>query len=427
MKILMYGWEFPPHISGGLGVACYGMVTSLIKKSGVNVTLVLPHVAQDIVCHDQFSLLGCRNLCEEHTWLQTLLQDINITEIDTLLHPYITEERYHDLLLTFSDQVKRASNSGPFAFTGKYGPNLMAEVYRYAVIAGSIAKKTPHDVIHAHDWLTGLAGIEAKKHSKKPLIFHIHALERDRCGENVNQQVFAIEKQAMEQADLVIAVSQYTKSVAMQYYGIPEDKIFVVHNGISPKERSSEKNHKKHGKKRSKMILFLGRITHQKGPYFFIEAAKKILSKRKDVHFVIAGTGDLLPSMIEHVAQSGVAHHVHFTGFVPPAITKKIYQMADLYVMPSVSEPFGLTALEALSQNIPILISKQSGAAEVLQNVLTVDYWNIIEMASKMCALLDYPVLRETTVNASKKDLDQLTWDNAANKLVDVYQQAINL
>jgi glycosyltransferase involved in cell wall biosynthesis len=265
--------------------------------------------------------------------------------------------------------------------------------------------------------LTGLAGIEARKRSHKPLIFQVHALEYDRSGESVNQTVLAIEKHILGAADKIIAVSQYTKNIIVNRYGINPDKIVVVHNGTYSyppiTERPAKRNHK--------LVAFVGRVTHQKGPWHFIEVARKILEKRPDVHFIIAGTGDQLKEMIERVAELRIGKNIHFTGFLPHEKVQELYQLADVYVMPSVSEPFGLTCLEAVSNNIPVVISKQSGVAEVLNHVLKTDFWDSDEMVNRIMALLNYRALREESVKQSSTEVKSLTWEQTADKLIKIY------
>jgi glycosyltransferase involved in cell wall biosynthesis len=290
------------------------------------------------------------------------------------------------------------------------------------VVAGALAKTSEHDIIYAHDWLTMLAGVEAKRFSKKPLVLHIHALETDRSGLWTNQKIYNIEKYGMGQADHIVAVSQYTKDNIVKYYSIDPDKITVVHNGIYC---DSSDNMIVRNKLQPKMVLFLGRITHQKGPSFFIEAAYKVLAKRSDVQFVMAGSGDLITEMIERVASLRIGKNFHFTGFLESASVKQMYKLADVYIMPSVSEPFGLSALEALSCNVPAIISKQSGVAEVLKNTLISDFWDTDDMAAKILALLEYPALRATSLGYEAKQLQHITWGKTAEKLIDVYKKVV--
>lgn len=439
MKVLMYGWEFPPRISGGLGVACYAIVKELAKKN-VELTLVLPHTL-DIDNIDHVNFVNCSNLNATDQEFAGIV-NIKYPQIVTYLYPYVNANHYkhllsnenlQDFLLLLSkmqlpEEIKSmagsiiAAQAIDLGMTDTYEVSLLTEVFRYASFAGSLAEGVEHDVIHAHDWLTILAALEAKHHSHKPLVFHVHALETDRSGFWVDKRIFAIEKYGMEQADRVIAVSQYTKNNIVQHYGIDPAKITVIHNGVysndEPNHLAEVARNKKHD-----MVLFLGRVTQQKGPYFFIEVAKKVLEKRPETQFVLAGNGDLLIDMIEQVANLRIGKNVHFTGFLDSQGVRNIYKLADVYVMPSVSEPFGLSALEALSYNVPAIISKQSGVAEVLRHVLVADFWDTEEMAAKILALLEYQALRHTFLVHTRDDLRAATWNKAAGKIIDVYKK----
>jgi glycosyltransferase involved in cell wall biosynthesis len=277
----------------------------------------------------------------------------------------------------------------------------------------------PHDVIHAHDWLTILAGIEAKKMSGKPLIFHVHALEEDRNWQHPNPAVQAIEKLGLHTSDLNIAVSEYTKKRMMKIHQLAPEKNTVVYNGHSGAvDKSSDVSLQKN---KRFVVLFLGRITEQKGPYYFIKAAEKILSRRQDVDFIMAGDGDQLPSIIDLCARLGISSHVFFTGFLDRKDVDAFYQLTDVYVMPSVSEPFGLVCLEAIAFGIPVVISKQSGVSEVLTHALTVDYWDIDKLSEQIIALLDYPVLKKEMLPHAKRELAELTWKKAAERILSLY------
>jgi glycogen(starch) synthase len=423
MKVLMYGWEFPPDISGGLGMACFGIVNELAKK-GIPIALVLPKKVENITHSNKISIIGCNTLKATNTTLKLEQLGISIDtyEIESLLHPYMTAQSYEQVLNNLGYcQHEHNFTQNSAMFTGKYGPHLLSEVFRYACVAGILAAKIPHDIIHAHDWLTGLAGIEAKKHSHKPFIFQAHALEYDRSGENVNQTVLGIEKHIMTAADKIVAVSQYTKDIIASRYGIPADKIAVVHNGTYFTTHTALKP----AKRNYQLVIFVGRVTYQKGPWHFIEVARKMLEKRSDLHFIIAGTGDQLEEMIERVAALKIGKNVHFTGFLAHDKVQTLYQLADVYVMPSVSEPFGLTCLEALSNNIPVVISKQSGVAEVLNHVLKTDFWDSDDMVNKIMALLDYRVLREESLKRSNPEVKSLTWEQTAEKLINIYGEMV--
>ncbi len=302
-----------------------------------------------------------------------------------------------------------------------YGKNIYDEVYRFSQQAKIIAMTEDYDIIHAHDWMTFQAGIEAKKISGKPLVVHVHATEFDRTGNNnVNQYVYEIEKQGMQYADKICAVSNFTKQKIIKYYGMPEDKIVVVHNAV---EFSSEKQFVI--KQNEKIVLFLGRLTLQKGPDYFVEAAKKVLEIDPDVKFIIAGTGDMEATLIDRVAGLGLGNKILFAGFVTGKDVDKIYSMADLYVMPSVSEPFGITPLEALRNNVPVIISKQSGVSEVLTNALKVDFWDINELANKIVAVLNYRALHHELKKHSSLEVQKFNWNIPAQKCIDVYEDIL--
>lgn len=438
IRTLMYGWEFPPRISGGLGVACYAIVRELINQH-INLTLVLPYTlaTSDI---EQLRLInGGNSTASVNNADPGGHLEIKYPAVSTSLHPYakditrrLSEESVRDFLtlvsqLALPDEIKKLAkitmDEQRLTLDDHYENNLLTEVFRYAFFAGKLGMEVTHDVIHAHDWLTVLAALEAKGRSGKPLILHIHALETDRSGFWVDRNIFAIEKYGMQYADRIIAVSQFTKDNIVRHYGIAPDKITVIHNGVYANDQQLVQ---KCGMQKShRMVLFLGRITHQKGPYFFIEAAKKVLERRQDVQFVLAGTGDSLATMIERVAELRMGKNVHFTGFLSPTKVQQIYGLADVYVMPSVSEPFGLSALEALSSGIPAVISKQSVVAEVLNHILTADFWDNNDIAAKILALLDYGALRDTTLFHSRSDINLLTWEKAANKIINVYESAI--
>ena len=359
MRVLMFGWEFPPYKSGGLGTACYGMGRALAKK-GTEILFVLPQTPLDapVRVGERLSLCSAsgtrvertaRNLRINEEVRELWREKLHIEHVDSLLLPYDTPESYDERRreLERLQSVKR--NADVFSSTqetilrlhGGYGPDLMSEVYRYACAAVAIARKARFDVIHVHDWMTYPAGILVRKLTGKPLVAHIHALEHDRSGDNMNRDVAGIERAGLEAADRVVAVSHYTKRLVMRQYGIPGDKIKVVHNAVSRSEADrvyAVPERCAHEKR----VLFMGRVTFQKGPDYFVEAAKLVLGRIPDVRFVMAGSGDMLPNMVRRVAQLRIGSHFHFTGFLKDEEVDRMYAMSDLYVMPSVSEPFGI-------------------------------------------------------------------------------------
>ncbi len=422
----MFGWEFPPHITGGLGTACFGLTKGLVKH-GVEVIFVVPKAYGD-EAQDGFRLVNASDVVLDFSKVNTkeYLDRIQFMQIDSNLVPYMDPEEFETIVSR--DQLSEKTEvtsvfSKQFTFSGKYGPNLMQEVSRYALVASSIATSNTFDVIHAHDWLTYPAGIAAKKISGKPLVVHVHATEFDRSGENVNQPVYDIERQGMTEADLVITVSNLTRQIVIEKYGIAPEKVITVHNAVEPVDRPELEGVTKHVKE--KVVTFLGRVTYQKGPDYFVEAANKVLKRDSNVRFVMAGSGDLLNRMIRRVAQLKIATKFHFTGFLAGPEVDTMFAMSDVYVMPSVSEPFGISPLEAMRSNVPVVISKQSGVAEVLQHALKVDFWDIDALADAIYGILHYEGLSKMFIRYGKEEVDNLIWENAAVSILEVYNKAV--
>jgi glycosyltransferase involved in cell wall biosynthesis len=309
-----------------------------------------------------------------------------------------------------------------FEFSGKYGTDLMDEVKRYALIASALAATSDFDVIHAHDWLTYPAGIAAKSVSGKPLVVHMHATEFDRSGENVNQNVYDIERRGMEEADRVIAVSNLTRNVVIERYGIDPDKVFTVYNAVEPSDKPDFDYQRN---VRDKVVTFLGRVTFQKGPDYFVEAARKVLNKDPNVRFVMAGSGDMLNKIIIRVAALKMGDRFHFTGFLKGGEVDRMFGLSDVFVMPSVSEPFGIVPLEAMRSNVPVVISRQSGVSEILVHALKIDFWDVDAMADAIYGLLHYEGLSKMFIRYGKAEVDSLKWENAAVKVKEVYQSVL--
>jgi len=304
-----------------------------------------------------------------------------------------------------------------------YSTDMYVEVYRYAEVAAELAFNRQFDIVHAHDWMTYPAGIAVAAASGRPLVIHVHSTEFDRSGEHVNQTIYDIEREGMERADKIITVSHYTRNIVISRYGISGDKVEVVYNGVDrcgswPLDESGIK-------KDEKIVLFLGRITMQKGPEYFLQAAKKVLGIMDNVKFVMAGSGDMMHRSIEMAAELGIGHKVLFTGFLRGEDVQKIYKMADLYVMPSVSEPFGIAPLEALDNDVPVIISKQSGVSEVLMHALKVDFWDINEIANKIVAVLKFPPLQMTLRSHGNFEVRRLRWRDAAAKCARIYEEML--
>lgn len=422
----MFGWEFPPHITGGLGTACFGLTKALLKQ-GVQVLFVVPKAYGDesqeavrLINASDISI-DIRNQMYQDYWKQ-----ITFMEIGSNLIPYVSPEEFERMskenVLDHTD-IDQTVFSSKFVFSGKYGKDLMMEVSRYALIASSIASSNEFDVIHAHDWLTYPAGIAAKKISGKPLVVHVHATEFDRSGENINKNVYDIERKGMEAADMVITVSHLTRQIVIDRYGIDPDKVITVHNAVEPPENHSALDAKKHVKE--KVVTFLGRVTFQKGPDYFVEAANKVLQKDQNVRFVMAGAGDMLNRMIKRVAQLRISTQFHFTGFLKGDEVDTMFAMSDVYVMPSVSEPFGISPLEAMRSNVPVVISKQSGVAEVLRHALKVDFWDIDALSDSIYGLLHYDALSRMFIKLGKVEVDNMKWDDSAIKVRLVYEMAL--
>jgi glycosyltransferase involved in cell wall biosynthesis len=308
------------------------------------------------------------------------------------------------------------------AASADYGGDMLAQAHAYAGFCLEVAKRTRFDVIHAHDWLTYPAGLAVARLTGKPLVVHIHSTEFDRSGEHVNQQIYNIERRGMHGAMRVVAVSQLTKNICVARYGLPSSKIEVVYNGVEfdPVQRGVPVI-----ESRDKIVLYFGRITMQKGPEYFVHAAKRVLDVMDDVKFVVAGSGDLASSMIEMAANLGIGHKVLFTGFLRGDDIKRVFNIADLYVMPSVSEPFGIAPLEAMSHDVPALISKSSGVSEVLVHALKVDFWDVEEMANKIVAVLRHPPLRKALKDNGRFEVRALTWDGAASRCGRIYEDVL--
>lgn len=427
----MFGWEFPPHIAGGLGTACYGMTRGL-ARNGVDVTFIVPHAYGDedlrfthvVNASDVEALYGSTG-----SGADDILEKMSFIHIDSNMVPYISPEEYesyHEQYVKSGRKTWSTTDAWKqrYTFSGKYGANLMEEVARYAVVAAQVARdlEGQFDVIHAHDWLTYYAGIAAKRVSGKPLVVHMHATEFDRSGENINRRVYAIEKAGMQAADRVIAVSELTRRIVIGKYGILADKVVTVHNAVrfgESEEAAPERAVK------DKVVTFLGRITYQKGPDYFVEAAAKVLQRVSDVRFVMAGSGDLMNHVVRRVAQLGIADRFHFTGFLKGGEVQRMFRLSDVYVMPSVSEPFGISPLEAMRSGVPVIISRQSGVAEVLDYAIKVNYWDVDALADAIYGLLTYPALGRMFASKGLEEVTGLKWTNAAAKIKTVYETVV--
>ncbi|HBF87382.1 MAG TPA: 4-alpha-glucanotransferase [Bacteroidales bacterium] len=426
MKVLMFGWEFPPHITGGLGTACFGLTKGLLKH-GVEVLFVVPKAYGD-ESQEAVRLVNASDVVidlKEEIY-QEYWSKMTYVEIGSKLIPYFSPDDYFNLISkeTLDDvEISQSLFSKQYIFSGKYGANLMEEVSRYAIVASKIAASNTFDVIHAHDWLTYRAGIAAKKISGKPLVVHMHATEFDRSGESVNQLVYDIEREGMHAADKVIAVSNLTRQIIIDKYGVDPDKVVTVHNAVEPVEHQEHIAADKGVKE--KIVTFLGRITFQKGPEYFVEAAYKVLQKDPNVRFVMAGSGDMMNKMIRRVAELRISSKFHFAGFLKGDDVVKMFAQSDVYVMPSVSEPFGISPLEAMRSSVPVIISKQSGVSEILTHAIKVDFWDTDALANSIYGLLNYNALSKMFRHHGKVEVDNLKWENAAYSVKEVYQSTL--
>ncbi|MDR0386329.1 MAG: glycosyltransferase family 4 protein [Prevotellaceae bacterium] len=422
MKALMFGWEFPPHISGGLGTASYGLTKGL-AKSGVEILFVMPKASGDedssigrII--NASDIVSSTDVFSENYWT-----NVNFLSVSSSLIPYLGFEDYEQLREDSLHKRISVSHLGEkYKFSGKYGANLMEEVVRYAMVAATIAKENEFDIIHAHDWLTYLAGIVAKKISGKPLVIHVHATEFDRSGESVNQNVYNLEKLGMDEADAVMVVSNLTRNIVITRYNIVESKVFTVHNAVDfSKETAPAVNRAVD----EKVVTFLGRITFQKGPEYFIEAASKVAARLSNVRFVMAGSGDMMYRMVKRVAKLNLGSKFHFTGFLKGDDVTKMYSYSDVYVMPSVSEPFGISPLEAMRSGVPVIISKQSGVSEVLKHALKINFWDVNALADSIYALLTYKGLNNMITKSGLEEVNSFSWDETAGLVKNIYSKTL--
>jgi glycogen synthase len=431
MKTLMLGWEFPPVISGGLGTACYGL-TKAMGKLGINITFVLPY-AGGSGGGGSVKLVNSRNPWSS---IQTgELKHIQFRSVPAMLTPYGTAESYSQMLagrtvfgklqpggLASPSEAEISDISLSAGGGAQYGRDIFQEVHRYAHSVMGLAAYESFDVVHAHDWMTYPAGMGVASMTGKPLVVQVHSTEFDRSGENVNQRIYDIERAGMGAASKVIAVSNYTRNIILRHYNIPAEKIEVIHNGI---DTYCSHNGEQCRKLKDKVVLYMGRITMQKGPEYFVQAARRVIDVYPQVRFIMAGTGDMLYRMIDLAAWLQIGHKLHFTGFLSGHRVQMAYSMADLYVMPSVSEPFGIAPLEAMDSGVPVLISKQSGVSEVLTHALKVDFWDIDEMANKIVSVLKRPPLHETLRQNGTTQARRMKWEDAAEKCQKVYEQVV--
>jgi glycosyltransferase involved in cell wall biosynthesis len=404
MRVLTFGWDYPPLRNGGLGVACQGLTEELLE-AGIEVIFVLPR-EQPTVGNHPFIFANITDIQGR----------LHVQTIESSLTPYGHTQSFFEVVLPGGRRVRLQRR-------------VIEEIYQYAEAALHIAKTEQFDLIHAHDWTSYLAGVAAKSVSGKPLILHVHATSFDQAGgSNVDPAVYAVEHQSFHAADSIVAISNYTRDLIIDRFNIDPSKVEVVHNGIKPQQPPKLEPVLAELKAQGKKIVFYnGRITIQKGVDYFVRAARRVVDIEPDVVFVISGSGDMEREIIDLVGALGLSSHVMFAGALWDEERDRMYQSADLFVMPSVSEPFGLVPLEAIQQGTPVLISKQSGVSEVLAHALKVDFWDIDEMANKIIAALRYPALNQQLVTEGQREVRGLTWKSAASKVITLYHKLLAL
>ena len=419
MKVLMFGWEFPPHILGGLGTASYGLTKGMSLQEDMEITFCIPKPWGD---EDQSFLRIIGMNSTPIVW-----RDVNWDYVQNRVGSYMDPQLYYDLRdHIYADfNYLNTNDLGCIEFSGRYPENLHEEINNYSIVAGVIARQQEFEIIHSHDWLTYPAGIHAKQVSGKPLVIHVHATDFDRSRGNVNPTVYAIEKNGMDNADHIMCVSELTRQTVIHKYFQDPKKVSTVHNAVSPLSQEIQdivpnKNPKE------KVVTFLGRITMQKGPEYFVEAAAKVLAKAPKTRFVMAGSGDMMDKMIRLAAERNISDRFHFTGFMKGKQVYEVLKASDVYVMPSVSEPFGISPLEAMQCGVPSIISKQSGCAEILDYAVKVDYWDIEAMADAMYSIISYPAMHEFLKVEGKNEVDNIKWEYAGQKVRRIYEQVIN-
>ena len=418
MKVLMFGWEFPPHILGGLGTASYGLTKGLAKQKDMEITFCIPKPWGD---EDQsfLKIIGMNSV-------PIVWRDVNWDYVNGRVGSYMNPQLYYDLRNhIYADFNSMHTNDlGCLEFSGRYPDNLYEEINNYSIVAGVVARQQQFDIIHSHDWLTYPAGIHAKQVSGKPLVIHVHATDFDRSRGKVNPTVYAIEKNGMDHADHIMCVSELTRQTVIQKYFQDPRKVSTMHNAVSPlpQEIQDIVPQRIEGEK---VVTFLGRITMQKGPEYFVEAAALVLKLTRNVRFVMAGNGDMMNQMIRLVAERGIGDRFHFPGFMRGKQVYEMLKMSDVYIMPSVSEPFGISPLEAMQCGVPAIISKQSGCAEILSKCVKTDYWDIHAMADAIYGICTYPALYEYLRDEGKKEVDSITWEDVGKRIKSVYERII--
>jgi glycosyltransferase involved in cell wall biosynthesis len=426
MRVLMFGWEFPPHISGGLGTASYGLTKGMATLNDLDVIFVVPKAWGD-EDKTMVRLVGANQIpvAYKKIFYKGFRRPFEKIEVTSRIVPYTDPEDFWKVVtseMSGYSLLVQTNQKGKVDFSGRYDRNLMEEINNYAIVASVIAEENEFDIIHAHDWLAYPAGIAAMEVSGKPLVIHVHATDFDRSGGSVNPDVYRIEKNGMDAASKIITVSNLTRDIVISRYNISPDKVETVYNAVEPVKICGGAIKKGFDEK---VVTFLGRITLQKGPEYFIEAAYKVLQVMDNVRFVMAGSGDMMERMIRRAATLKITDRFHFTGFLKGSDVFTMLDMSDVYIMPSVSEPFGISPLEAMQSNVPVIISKQSGVAEILTHAVKTDFWDIDAMADAIYGILNYPALSNMFIKNGKEEVIRLKWDNSARHVRDIYYRIL--
>ncbi|MBQ5730509.1 MAG: glycosyltransferase family 4 protein [Bacteroidaceae bacterium] len=418
MKVLMFGWEFPPHISGGLGTASYGLTKGFVPQGDVEIKFCIPKPYGD-EDNSFLRIVGMNSV-------PIVWKDVDSSYVESRVGAIIRPDEYY----RYRDHIygdfsyMNTNDLGCMEFAGGYPENLHEEINNYSIIAGVVARTEEFDIIHSHDWLTYPAGIHAKQVSGKKLVIHVHATDFDRSRGNVNPTVYAIEKNGMDHADHIFCVSELTRRTVIDKYHQHPDKVTTLHNAVTP---LSDDIMAIEPKKipNEKVVTFLGRITMQKGPEYFVEAAAQVLKKTRNIRFCMAGSGDMMNDMIKLVAQRGIADRFHFPGFMRGRQVYECLKASDVYIMPSVSEPFGISPLESMQCDVPTIISKQSGCAEILDKCIKTDYWDINAMADAIYSICNTESLYEYLKVEGSKEVDSITWEDVALRLRKMYEKVL--
>lgn len=427
MKVLMFGWEFPPHISGGLGTACFGLTKALAGMKDLELSFVVPKKWGNNVVPG-VRLIGADEvqLVEKQLTFPDASSKIAYYELKSELIPYLGSSEFYELnseLPSNDNKLIELTADGHVILNGGYGMNLFQEVRYYALVAETLAQELDFDLIHVHDWMTFQAGLAVKTITGKPLVLHIHSTEFDRSGYHVNPEICRIEREACSVADQIITVSNFTSDIVCRNYHVDKQKVKTIYNASDPSVHRENTGDPRNAS--PKVVAFLGRITFQKGPEYFIDAASLVLEKTKNVRFVMAGKGDLRDAMMKRAAQLNILEYIEFPGFIPDEEVPAFFRKSDIFVMPSVSEPFGIVVLEAMQAGLPVVISKQSGVSEILENVLKFDYWDVQGLAASIDRLLEDDSFRASLAANCKAEAEQIFWKDRAESLVEIYRDLI--